>query len=245
MQDKNAPKSLRDFQLAFGRHLRDPEHVALPDVIPARRAQVYETLLFNNLSSFVDACFPVAKSLFTSDQWQAINREFFRSWRCSTPIFSQIPFEFVQFIHARAEQLELAPWLSELLHYEWVELEVDLSEATVTDTEKKELCANPSLKLLAYQWPVHRISTDYADPQAEPCFLAVWRDKKLSVNFCELNATTHALLSLLQQREQSFDALMCVMAEQLGRDDVEQLAAFARPLLADLKQQHILTGCVE
>ena len=51
------------FQQAFARHLRDPRHAPRPAGVPARRMAVYTELLFNNICSFVDTCFPVCRAI--------------------------------------------------------------------------------------------------------------------------------------------------------------------------------------
>jgi len=51
--------AFQQFQHDFGRHLRDPRKAARPAGVPARRAAIYGELLFNNLTGFLDACYPV------------------------------------------------------------------------------------------------------------------------------------------------------------------------------------------
>jgi hypothetical protein len=60
MQDINAPDTLRDFQITYGKYLRSPATQKRPDGIPERRSEIYESLLFNNISGFINNCFPVA-----------------------------------------------------------------------------------------------------------------------------------------------------------------------------------------
>lgn len=249
MQDLNAPESLRDFQIGYGKYLRNPSKRALPKGVPARRSQIYEELLFNNISGFIDNCFPVTKSLFEESQWLGLCRAFYDEWRCTTPIFSQIPNEFVRFISERPIGENLAPWVPELLHYEWVELEVDLSEAdTVSPTGEHSLIVNPTAKLLAYQWPVHRISSDFQPEENKQTCLVVYRDDNEKVRFSEVNATTLMLLQFMQEWQQPMQALneikqfLQAFAEQIGHPDPAALTEFGLSLLNDLKSKKILVG---
>ena len=135
--NKEAPNGLINFQKSYGIYLRDPCNNQRPAAIPYRASQIYESLLFNNISGFINSCFPVAKQLFTAEQWQHICRCFFSQWRCHTPYFSEIPKEFVTYIQEHPHALELPAWFSELIYYEWVELDIDTSNAIALNTPKK------------------------------------------------------------------------------------------------------------
>jgi hypothetical protein len=51
----------QDFQMAFAARLRDPRANPRPAGVPPRRMRAYEELLYNNIESFVGACFPISK----------------------------------------------------------------------------------------------------------------------------------------------------------------------------------------
>ena len=60
--------------------------------------------------------------------------------REATPLFPEIAREFVDFLQARAGQSDCdPPFLAELAHYEWVELALQISEATVDDLGREPL----------------------------------------------------------------------------------------------------------
>ena len=250
MQDPNAPESLRDFQINYGRYLRNPAAQSRPPGVPERRSQIYEDLLFNNISGFINSCFPVTHSLFQKAQWQDIRRAFFEQWRCSTPIFSQIPYEFVRFISERPIGESLPPWLSELLHYEWIELEVDLDQTSfdINVISQPGMRLNPTARLLAYQWPVHTISVDYQPDDPKQSCLVVYRDHNLKVRFSEVSPTTLLLLQFIQEWpykvsvEEELKALIHSFAEHAKHPDPSALFQFAVQLLSDLKDKNIVAG---
>lgn len=248
MQDRNAPDSLRDFQIDYGRYLRDPSQRKLPEGVPSRRSEIYEHLLFNNISGFIDNCFPVARSLFDDTEWLDIRRAFFSEWRCVTPIFSQIPYEFVRYISERPIGERLPSFLPELLHYEWVELEVDLDEADIYSASLSGLAINPSAKLLAYQWPVHQISKEFRPSEVQQTCLVVYRDENLSVRFSEVNPTTLILLQYMQElneqlnNDADIEVFMRSFGEKINHPDPASLAQFGLSLLQDLKEKNILIG---
>ena len=252
MQDVSAPESLRQFQIVYGRYLRNPNKTALPESIPPRRSEIYESLLFNNICGFINNCFPVSRSLFEPAKWNRISRSFFEEWRCTTPIFSQIPYEFVRYISERPIGETLVPWLSELLHYEWVELEVDLDEAVFDKAalESKGLNINPTAKLLAYQWPVHKIASDYQPDEMQQVCLVVYRDVDAKVRFTEVNATTLMLLQAIADWQAPLNALndleslLLSFGESINHPEPTALTKFGVQLLTDLKAKEILIGDV-
>jgi len=117
----------QQYQYAFTGHIRDPKKRARPAGVQARRMDVYNELLFNNLRGFLDACFPVSRDTLGARRWPSLVRTFLRDWRCLTPHYREIPREFVRYLmEAAADQ---PPWLMELAHYEWAELAVDIMDA--------------------------------------------------------------------------------------------------------------------
>lgn len=204
---KSVPADYRDYQLQFARHLRAPEVQAPPAGVPARRMQVYARLVFNNLESTLAACYPVCKKVLGQRRWRSLVRQFMAQHRCSTPLFRQIPEEFLRYLEAAgAHELRLPPYLYSLAHYEWIELALALADVEDEAVAQGDLMAGvpalvAALALLSYPYPVHRISPRCKPAQAlpAPVHLLVFRDAAGVVHFIELNAVSAHLLQLLQQ----------------------------------------------
>lgn len=237
----NAPR-LRAFQHEFAGHLRNPTKIKRPTGVPKRQARIYRDLLFNNICGFVDSCFPVAKSLMTEVRWRRLCRSFFRDHACRTPYFSRIPEQFVQFIAAHAGSLRLPAWMPELLHYEWIELAVDTDPAVPEQHADKRLRLNPTLRNLAYAWPVHRISPAFRPRRPEAAHLLVFRDADDGVCFIEINAITAQLLEIIALGPITAADAIAALARQLGHANPDALQGHGRALLADLIQQQALLG---
>jgi len=125
-----APRSVPDFQehqRTSTDHIRDPKQNRRPTGVPARRMKVYNDPLFNNVFGQISSCFPVARSVLGKRKWQRLVRQFFATHRCRTPYFRQTPEEFLQSIQQRGSLGSDPDFLIYLLHYEWVELAVDIS----------------------------------------------------------------------------------------------------------------------
>lgn len=233
---------LQRFQRNFAQHLRSPGEVRRPNGVPKRAAEIYSELLFNNICGFINACFPVARNLMTERGWQALSRQFFRDHSSHTPYFSRIPEQFVQFVAGNAQRLRVPAWMPDLLHYEWIELEVETAVGELQPNPTHLLTLNPTARNLHYAWPVHRISPDYRPRNQQPTHLLVYRDRAFKVCFIEINAVTAALLDVLAKAPKSTADTLTQLAKQLGYANPDALQIHGRQLLADFIQQDIITG---
>lgn len=239
-----ALQPFQQFQLAFGRHLRNPRKAARPAGVPARRAAIYTELLFNNLTGFLDACYPVTRSVLGEQRWRRLHRAFFRTARCQTPYFPEIPRAFLDWLpHDSGPR-----WLIELAHYEWVELALDVMDVdTPPHNPHGDLLAGipvlaPALMNLAYQWPVQRIGPDYRPRKPHPVHLLVFRDRQDAVRFIELNPVSARLVDLLREGRVTGREACATIAAELGHPRPEAVVAHGATVLADLRAAGALLG---
>ena len=196
-------------QYVFAAHIRDPARNAAPPDIEDRRMAVYRELFFNNVVGFLANSFPVLRKLLGDERWQALAREFFSRHRSHSPLFAEIPREFLSYLEQeRGEGRADPPFLRELAHYEWVELALSIAEAETPqgfDPHGDLLDGAPCLSALAwpltYRYPVHRIGPDFIPeaPGEQPTYLMVYRDRQDDVGFVELNPVSARLFALLQE----------------------------------------------
>ena len=119
-----------EVQQQFMDYIRDPS-LPLPEGIEPRRMKIYRELFFNNIAGFVSSAFPVLKSVYEDDQWQALVQQFFVSHDCKTPIFVEIAGEFLAFLQHEYQMTEDDPvFMLQLAHYEWLELCVAVAPDT-------------------------------------------------------------------------------------------------------------------
>ena len=244
-----APEALRRQQFALAAHIRDPEHAAPPPDIEDRRLQVYRDLFYNSLEGLLAGNFPVIRKILDGARWHALVRDFYREHRCATPLFPELPREFLQYLQTR--DADDPPWLLELAHYEWVELALDLSDADPAphDPDGDLLEGRPLLSPLAwplaYAWPVHRISAAHqpTEPPPQPTFLLVQRGTNHRVHFNELTALSFRLLQRLADapalsgREQ-----LHALAAEAGAADTDAFIAQGHAMLAQFRAAGIVPG---
>lgn len=207
----SVPEKLGDLQTRFAAHIRDPQANAAPEGIEDRRMAIYRNLFFNNIKGFLSSNFPVLHSLYSVADWDQLCRNFYRDHRCHTPLFPEMPREFLQYLQTfPSGQLPGPAFILELAHYEWVELGLQLDESDPDEIEIVRdgdlLNGVPVLSPLAwplsYNYPVHRIQKDFQPTTmpAEATHLLVWRQSDFHIKFMQLNVVAMLLLQHIKEQ---------------------------------------------
>jgi len=130
----NQPEFIRQ-QYAFAAHIRDPEHAPAPADIEDRRMAIYRELFYNNVEGFLANTFPVLRTLYKDDDWHELVRDYYAHHLSQTPLFLEIPREFLNWLENEHTSRPVDPdFLYELAHYEWVELALSISEAQLDES---------------------------------------------------------------------------------------------------------------
>ena len=251
--DTSLPEFQRQ-QLAFTAHVRDPMGAPRPAEIPARRMDVYNELLFNNINEQLAGNFPVLRRISDDDYWLGLVRDFMICHRCTTPLFTELGQEFVDYLsNEREPGVDDPPFMLELAHYEYVELAVAISTADDDVAEHDpngDLLAGrpligPTAWNLSYRWPVHTIGPDNQPdtPPQDPTHLVVYRDRTDDVHFLQINAVTQRLLQLLKEDPQwtGLDAMKAI-ADELAYPDPQRLIDAGGELLDELRRRNVILG---
>ncbi|MBD9513618.1 DUF2063 domain-containing protein [Pseudomonas sp. PDM22] len=239
-------ETLREQQLRMTRYIRDPQANEPPPGIEARRLAVYRQLFFGNLQALLAGNFPVLHASLPSEQWQALTEDFYASFHCQTPLFTEVAGEFVEYLEGCSEQ---PGWVAELAHYEFIETALLLSDNAepAHDPDGDLLEGVPLLSALAaplaYAWPVSHIGPQHIplDAPAEPTLLLVRRDTDLKVYFSRLAPLAHALLVSLQQWQLTGRQHLKALAEIAGVEPAS-IEGQGVALLGSLKEQGVVLG---
>lgn len=248
-----APTSLQAFQQALGSHLRDPRRAPRPAGVPARRAGIYGELVFHNLEGLLRPCFPVTRAVL-GVRWPRLVRQFSREGRCETPLFREVPGEFLRWLLATPDtDVPLPLWLRELAYHEWSELAVETApfdEAprwvpphAAPDDERwhdQMPSPNPALMNLHYQWPVHRIGPSFRPRKPAPTFMLVYRDRDEAVRFAQLNAVSSRLLHITSTSGLSARQACEAVADELGQPGSPELVTQGLAQLQAWRTQGVL-----
>lgn len=250
---QTALPSFQQYQLAFTAHIRNPQLNKRPRGVEARRMQVYNELVYNNLEGFLLACFPVLRKVLGKRKWSKLVREFFSVHRCHTPFFRQIPDEFVHYLkNERGERADDPAFLQDLAHYEWVELMLSVSnkeiDLTRIDPDGDLLggrpALNPLLSLQSYAYAVHRISPKFKPVagEKEETHFAILRNRADEVKFILLNPVSMRLLTLLQSTTLSGEAALLQIAAEMQHPNPQVLLSGGNEIMQTMGDAQIILG---
>lgn len=251
------------FQHQFTRYLRNPGDCHPPSGVSASQIGIYAELLRNKIEDSLLSCFPITRELLGKRYWNHLIRQFIAHHRCESPLYRQIPDEFITYLQNEHSDPSEPPFLTELAHYEWMELTLSVAKEEMPevgiriegDWLEGSVIFAPTLQLLRYAFPVHRISAELTgwrkwkswrkqppDHLTEQTFLLGFRDRLDDVRFLEINPATARLIELLADQDFSGrQALMC-LARELGALDPLAVTAFGIEVLDRLKDQGAILG---
>ena len=258
--DKSTLPSFQNYQHQFVNYLRNPLRTEdIPTTLPAG-INVYEKLLHNKIDGSLRTCFPITNELLGARHWQLLVQDFIKIHRCQSPLYREIPGEFIDYLTNEKSQIELPQFITELAHYEWVELVLETEKPSHSDiifpinddllTNTPAL--NPVLHLIHYLYPVQTISasdehwknwenrpTPY---KQEIVILAGIRDTHYKVQFIELNAITARLIELMQEGVSTGEQVLLKLAAEMHYSDHETILPYGIDILQQLKTQQIIIG---
>ncbi len=239
-------------QYAFAARIRDPQNAPSPAGVDPQRMRVYEELFYNNIEAFLANAFPVLRTLYDDTSWHALVRGYFSSHRAQTPLFHEMPQEFLHYLqHERGAHEGNYPFMLQLAHYEWVELELLTAEDVITNVDSGGdlLAATPRLspltRLLSYDYAVQKIGPGHIPQQAEhePTLLLVYRDLKDEVGFIELNPVSARLLQLIdEQPKKNGRQLLEQIAGELKHPNLQTVIDGGLEIMLDLRQRDVILG---
>ena len=246
----------REVQRRFAAHLRDPQHHAAPEGIEERRMAIYRRLFINNIEDLLGRAYPVLCGLHGPERWARLARDFYREHGCHTPYFPRLAQEFLDYLDTeRGPREGDFPFLAELAHYERAEVVVAQHEDepegaadSAIDPAGDPLTGVPVLtaaaRLLAYEYPVHRIGPDFLPeaPGEHPTYLVVFRDQEGHTRFIEFNPLSARILWYVENEPAPGAELVRRVADDFGLPPGDDLRRSAETLLHHWLQRGVLAG---
>ncbi|MDH5407683.1 MAG: putative DNA-binding domain-containing protein [Gammaproteobacteria bacterium] len=247
------PAEFQKTQLGFAAHIRNPQTNPRPDDVEARRMKIYNELFYNNVEDFMSSSFPVLREITADDKWHQMIRHYFHNHKAKTPLFPEMPREFLYYLeHERQPAEDDFKFMLELAHYEWAELALSLSEHkhenNSFDTAKGEISEIiPALSSLAwllhYEFPVHQIGPDFLpeNPGEQASYLLMYRDAEDEIHFMELNPVTARLLQFINdKKELNCQQLLTLIVEELNHPDPQLVFNGGLEILGDLFARKVI-----
>ncbi len=99
-------------------------------------------------------------------------------------------------------------------------------------------------QLLAYDYPVHRISKKQIPDTTTPTFLLVYRNLTFDIKFIVLNPVTFRLLSLLKAAPYTGRQALTLLAQELQQAP-DSIMQFGAGILHELAEQQVFIGTIK
>ena len=253
MSEKKVLEGIFKQQHIFTQYMRDPENSPMPEDIEPRRMSIYADLVFRNIESFIANSFPVLRQVIGDGEWQKILRGFVKKHISKTPYFPKLPLEFLNYLEREQDETELPEFCIELAHYEWIEISLSFDSKEISfenvdrngDLLKGIPALSPLIEPLVYQWPVHKISSDFIpkEKSSQPIYLLVYRDQHYGISFIELNQIAAKLIEELQKNsDKTGEEILLQIADQLKHPDPNIVIEGGLEVIRDFKNRDIILG---
>ncbi len=214
---------------------------------------LYCDLAFTNIKTFVADNFPVVRKVMDDGAWERMVRDYFIRHVNRTPLFSQLGFEFLEYLEKERREPADPPFLPELAHYEWMEsaLRIDTREISYAGVDRAGdlLAGRPVLSPLAwplaYAFPVHRISPDFKPETApaRPTYLVIYRNDRGEVGFLELNPVSARLLELIAgETAANGETMLRQIAAELRHPDPRVVIEGGHAMMREWLGKQVLLG---
>lgn len=159
------------------------------------RTSVYRDLVRNVFQDSLESAFPLTRAAFVplaseraENAWAEMLEDFQRSGPKTSPQLWRMPEEFADFVESGdyAERYS-APWLSDLLAFEWLEIEVFMMEdgplppgvlAEPKESPRGRVVQNPDFRVLPLEYPVFRSLQPAELGEKGRFFLLVFRHRE-------------------------------------------------------------------
>ena len=243
---------LLDFQKTqqeFANHIRNGDKKGSPDNIPHERMQVYKDCFFNNIDELLSSCFPILHNIIDAQEWHALIRDYYANHHAQTPLFHEIPQEFLTYLLQEHSNIIDFPFLTELAHYEWMQLMLITAAGKSPEIKKHKdillevnLAMSDVAEVVAYHYAVHRIKSDYLPKENEKIdtYLCVYRNSHDEINVTELNALSARLLQILKTAPQSGIKCMSQIAKEMQYSNTQQFIKNNLAILNHLYEQGVI-----
>jgi len=249
-------ESLDEEQIKFTKNLRSDKANEPVKNISDRSMKLYKELVYNNIENTTRKTFPIITKLLSQSNWEALISRFIQEYTFDSPYFYDISKSFVLFLSGLSEKDLCYPFLAELAHYEWIELDVELQRDNkelniIPEKEdiknllvlnKKLISVAPTTRILTYSFPVHKISIDYIpiNTSPKPIFLLVYRDLNYNVKFMKANGLTACLIELLIEKPDIIINTIQKLCETLNLEATPGFLSEAIDICLSFFQKNIL-----
>jgi len=191
-------------QQQLATYCRTGKAVEIQGTKPHRLPQ-YRRLVFTIIVDSLQQAYPITYDLLGDELFRGTVSHFFSTHSCTENEVWKMPHDFLLYAYDQklAEKLNI-PYLIELIELEWTEIEifgmpdVAITYPVVSSIWHDQLPINPYLKILNFNYPIHKLRKKKNLVNKGNYFVLCYRDlDTLKVQFLEITSLGAVLLNAL------------------------------------------------
>lgn len=193
-------------QYQLANYCRTGEAIKIQGTKPHRLPQ-YRRLVFTIIVDSLQQAYPIMYDLLGNELFRSTVSHFYSTHSCTENEVWKMPHDFLLYAYDQklAEKLKI-PYLIELIELEWTEIEifgmrdVAIEYHPISSIWQDRLPINPYLKVLNFNYPIHKIRKEENLTHKGNYFVLCYRNlDSLKVQFLEITPLGAILLSALNE----------------------------------------------
>lgn len=217
MHDNTTIKTF-DYQRKFADYCRTGEYNTIPGV-DEKNIKHYRRLVYNVFEDSLRSAYPLTYKLITEDEWFGLVDEFMVKHNASDPQVWKMPKEFYEYIVSTNHEItQKYPQLSDLLKFEWYEIEIYMQEDIGIASQINGIKINPNNILLELNYPVHNTPASNITEDHKGLYFVVLyrRTDNFKVIFTDLASGTASVVQILNHNSYTLDDVYQLLTEELN-----------------------------
>lgn len=217
-------------QNSLANYCRTGEYSPIPGV-KEKNVGRYRQLIFNVVNGSLQSAFPLTYNILGEEEWHKLAHTFFSSHRCQSPMVWEMPKELYEFVvEENYHLIKKYPFLSDLLLFEWKEVEVYMMEDvepypfTEKSINNAGLVLNPEIRVLSLEYPVHlKNAKDINEQDKGAYFLSLHREPETGrVLFTNMQFPHVQVIEKLAQEPVNFEELLKIFLQYANEEQAHQ-----------------------
>ncbi len=252
--------------LRSGRKGKLPESVkaiapAILENLDEKGASVYAGTINWEHHNMADTIFPYCAKAVGED-WDLVVVDYYKNYPSDHFNFNKICRHFPEYLlKKRQDLIKKYPYLAELAHYEWLELEKFEDESEIKRGDKIPIeglaeinvycpLVNPTLSICRYEYPIAEISDNFENKKRpkkrfgkKACIMAIYRDAETHhTRFIELGEASAAIIEEAARQETSYIDLLKLTLSLTAELAPESATLEFLNLIDELQNDNIFVG---
>ncbi len=212
----------------------------------------YRRLVLNVVHGTITQAYPITRKVLSEKEWDYIFNNFFIEHDAQTPILWKLPYKFYLYVKDNNYDDEFnKPWLSELLWFEWLEIEVYMmpDENHGNYSESGDILndlpvLNKDSRLIKLKYPIHLYPVEEVEKNKRDYYIFIYREQDSgTVRFVNLSVLYAFLFdNMLQDTTVPVVRLLPELAKALNLQEPETMKMQIEKFLKNMLNAGAILG---